>query len=230
MKRIKCNHCGKTKTENNFYRRSDGSYQVWCKECRSAYGSSASNKGRRSESYARRKEEIRLRHLAQEKVLVTEKYCGICERTLSAEKFSKSIRTPDNLQTRCKECVAAYHKKYVSIPAKRRHKLDYDNAFNKLPASRNRRFVYKKRRRARKYGAEGCHTKQEWIDLCNKYGNRCLCCGQVKELTEDHVIPISKNGSDHISNIQPLCMSCNQKKRINCTDYRGEWNETHSPR
>ena len=42
----------------------------------------------------------------------------------------------------------------------------------------------------------------------------CPCCGKKKKLTEDHIIPIKKNGTDYINNIQPLCQSCNSKKHI----------------
>lgn len=70
----------------------------------------------------------------------------------------------------------------------------------------------KARRYAIKKGADGSHTLIEWEDLKNEYGGLCAICGERKKLTKDHIIPLSKGGSDYIENIQPLCKNCNSKK------------------
>lgn len=76
------------------------------------------------------------------------------------------------------------------------------------------------RRRARVKGSEGKLTKTEWDELCSKYDYRCLCCKQLKKLTVDHVIPLSKGGTHTLENVQPLCVDCNRSKNTRSTDYR----------
>lgn len=75
-------------------------------------------------------------------------------------------------------------------------------------------------RRARVAGATGTHTNDEWFALCEYYKNKCLCCGTTDRLTQDHIVPIARGGSDYIDNIQPLCMTCNLKKGARTIDYR----------
>lgn len=77
-----------------------------------------------------------------------------------------------------------------------------------------------RRRYARQLGAEGSHTLAEWLELCEAWGNKCLSCGEERTLTVDHVIPLSKGGSNDISNIQALCGPCNSSKGAKTTDYR----------
>lgn len=73
----------------------------------------------------------------------------------------------------------------------------------------------------RKKGATGKHTINEWKELCDMFGNVCLCCLKKEKLTKDHIIPLTKGGTDNIENIQPLCVSCNSKKsNRNTIDYR----------
>jgi 5-methylcytosine-specific restriction endonuclease McrA len=78
------------------------------------------------------------------------------------------------------------------------------------------------RRRILKLKAEGNHTFGEWENLKAQYNWTCPACGKSEpeiKLTEDHIIPLSKGGSDNIENIQPLCKSCNSRKNTEVIKY-----------
>lgn len=72
----------------------------------------------------------------------------------------------------------------------------------------------------RKQRTEGRWTAREFELLCEHYGAACLKCGKTESLTADHVVPIAKGGLNEISNLQPLCKSCNCRKHVKDTDYR----------
>jgi len=69
------------------------------------------------------------------------------------------------------------------------------------------------RKLARIKNAEGKWTAAEWAALKESHGNRCAACGSTNRLEADHIIPLARGGTNWISNIQPLCKSCNCKKR-----------------
>lgn len=75
--------------------------------------------------------------------------------------------------------------------------------------------------RANKYGVENTLTLEEWLTIKNKYNNKCLCCSIEKPIIIiDHILPVSKGGTNTLDNIQPLCESCNKKKKDKYIDFR----------
>lgn len=71
------------------------------------------------------------------------------------------------------------------------------------------------RRRAKKLGAKICDlTNKQWNDIKLAYEMRCVYCGNIlKNLTQDHLVPLSKGGDHTMTNIVPACRPCNSKKR-----------------
>ena len=150
-------------------------------------------------------------------------------------------KTEKRIQTSCSNCCKIIYEKPSRYKSKKRHfcsrncysEFRKSIPFYEQPAYKGARKkdeskqVYhrnyvkkypeviahlKARYRARKRNADGSHTLKEWQDLVVKFDNKCAFCKESKKLTKDHIIPLSKGGSDFIFNIQPLCKNCNSKK------------------
>ena len=69
-------------------------------------------------------------------------------------------------------------------------------------------------RRALVRGAEGRHTRVDVDRILKQQGNKCAWC--KTRLTEkyhvDHIMPLSKGGSNWPNNLQCLCETCNVRK------------------
>lgn len=71
---------------------------------------------------------------------------------------------------------------------------------------------------ARERGAEGFCTAADWQRVLDFYGEKCLRCGTVIDLTQDHVIPLARGGTHWPWNLQPLCRGCNSAKGARSED------------
>lgn len=83
-------------------------------------------------------------------------------------------------------------------------------------------YLRTRRRLLKKRGAEGNYSFEEWGALVEKYNNCCAKCrisGNETRLEADHIVPISLGGSNYITNIQPLCRSCNASKHTKVIKY-----------
>ncbi len=56
------------------------------------------------------------------------------------------------------------------------------------------------------------HTYAEWKFLRDRYHERCGYCGAADPLEREHIIPVSRGGTDEITNIAPSCRACNDWK------------------
>lgn len=58
-------------------------------------------------------------------------------------------------------------------------------------------------------------SKKDRFEIFKRDGFTCIYCGNVPPrvvLEVDHVIPVSKGGSNHIDNLVSSCMDCNRGK------------------
>ena len=131
--------------------------------------------------------------------------CPSCSNWLPADSFHKSKRSPSGLTSECRACHSN-----VAIATRN-------------PASRRKtNCASEAKRRAIKANSPVIASDAEIQMAMAMLGNACLCCGSAEGIQVDHIIPLSKGGFHHPTNVQPLCRECNEKKQARTADYRSE--------
>lgn len=125
------------------------------------------------------------------------------------------------------EYLSAYSKAYrqrnkeyfraKSAEYRESNRADYNASRRSYWAkNRDRQVTIAMKAKAKRRGAPGHHTNEEWLAVLEAHGGRCHYCGVLLTRytrTRDHVIALANGGSNDISNIVPACKSCNFKKR-----------------
>lgn len=67
--------------------------------------------------------------------------------------------------------------------------------------------------------------KAELIEINGKY---CASCGDTRSLHLHHLVPLSKGGTNKLSNLELLCSDCHSIEHGN-RDFSGEYSESETP-
>lgn len=98
-----------------------------------------------------------------------------------------------------------------------RSRAYYAENLNKIrqyyEANKDKFFAHSRTRRSRVANAPGTHTAADVRDILTMQRHHCACCG-VKLATYhvDHIVPLSRGGSNDKANLQILCAPCNLSK------------------
>jgi len=86
----------------------------------------------------------------------------------------------------------------------------YSSEYKKI--NRCKYNVLQQQRRSMIHKALSTLTKKQWEDVKQKFNNCCCYCGKELPLTQEHFIPLSKDGEYTVNNIIPSCQICNSSK------------------
>lgn len=168
---------------------------------------------------------------------VERKTCSTCDAEKDASQFHTHRAMPSGLSFECIGCAKErrdkriqedpdfYKRDYVkNRESHRRSRLRYRerNREKVIQQCRDWRAANPEKylasvhaRRARMLGSEGAHTAGEVRRIRKMQRDRCATCSI--SLSDagchiDHIVPISKGGTNWASNLQMLCPRCNLKK------------------
>ena len=190
---------------------------------------------------------------------VNRKRCTECKKKVVQERINKfkrdhaeEVKKANNqywkrIRAECPERVEVLGQRYKQWYEKnkeycreqarkfRQENPDYRAKLNKYDKEHPElRRIRENRRRAIKRGAQGSHTRAEFYALCEAAKWACAYCGESlikKTASEDHIIALSKGGSDFIDNIAPACMLCNIRKNARSVEefkkYLQRWHESN---
>ena len=142
----------------------------------------------------------------------------------SLSKYRETHSEEINTQTRERRQQNLEHYREIGRKSREKHAEErnkYSLEYRKLHPEKS--VAATNHRRAQKLASGGSHTEEEWQSLKAFYNFKCLRCEKQEpeiKLTRDHVIPLTKSGTDSIDNVQPLCARCNSKKNNKHIDYR----------
>lgn len=141
----------------------------------------------------------------------TPKRCSKCEVYKPREAFNKNSKKRDGLQNYCRDCSKARAEDWY-----RDNTDEHRTRARRWKADNPERVAEHRRNRASRLKQAGGGSfdpdRLDYQERVRLYGGRCAFCGERESTTLDHGVPVSKNGSNHASNIFPVCILCQLEK------------------
>ena len=151
------------------------------------------------------------------------KACSICKEEKPLTEFYPDEWSKGGYKHRCKSCWKQMQKAWGE--KNRKHNTEKSQAWRMAHPERariNNATYYRNHSehvialimayRARKEEAPGTATEEQIRVRMDFYGRRCWICGKPFQAI-DHVIPLSKGGTNWPANLRPICKRCNSRKR-----------------
>lgn len=157
---------------------------------------------------------IRIKHAEDERARKASAYgpkpareCEYCGKPIGAER-RRDARFCD------RDCLERYRTENVDrsqyYRSTQKQRTEYTRAWRKSNPASTRT---SKRRRAYRE-LTGTISERDWSRLVARHRGQCAYCGGSGEMTMDHVVPLSRGGTNTIGNVLPACRSCNSSKHM----------------
>ena len=188
MDEKRCPKCGETKpaTLDYFYasKQTVSGLFGWCKECSKAQ-SLNSHYADRAANNAKKKAAYAAKHPGYQPMV----------RRTPEERLERRRAQAREWKARNRERVREYNRDWVS-------------------RNMDSMCAHASKRRARRRGSGGWHTGSDVRAQYQRQRGKCYWCGDAVGNTyhADHVVPLTKGGSDGPENIVVSCPHCNQVK------------------
>lgn len=158
--------------------------------------------------------------------------CTKCSTYKNSQFFSKDKSSSSGLQRWCKDCTRSWRKENAeSIKTKQRQNYLKERD---LRLAKNREYYQKhkeeivsqksvysknnpeiKRRASLKRRVIMANNNSFLIlpkEIKKLYNSECIYCGSREKIQADHVIPVTRGGTNSIGNLVPACYICNPSK------------------
>ena len=144
------------------------------------------------------------------------KICVACKQEKILTEFYTHKRSPKGRTSRCKECKKKYLSQPEHLETRRnwiKNKKDNNPAYKLIHNLGTRvRTILRGTKTDRTIEFLGCSSK-EWVVYLEKQFNSNMNWENYGTYWEvDHIVPLSKGGSFHYTNTQPLSVTENRSK------------------